>query len=89
MNNIIFIFRSTGLQVDEGATIDFGLEWMDKLADETADVFEDIDEEDAGMEEEEEEVEDPVEAMKEMFGLAEFMDLIKTFLAGEISDISH
>ena len=80
-------FRSAGLQVDEGATIDFGLEWMDKLADAPADMFEDIDEEDGGMEEEEE-VEDPVQSMKEMFGLAEFMDLIKTFLAGEITDIS-
>ena len=65
------MFRSTGLQVEEGATIDFGLEWMDKLADQPADIFEDIDEEDAEMEEEEE-IEDPVQAMKEMFGLYEF-----------------
>ena len=58
---------------------------MDKMADEPAEMFEDVEEEDAGMEEE---VEDPVQSMKDIFGLVEFMDLIKTFLAGEITDIS-
>ena len=80
--------------------MDFGLEWMDKLADEPADNMEDNDEEGAGMEDDAmedndaedaagmEEDMDPVQNMSTMFGFGEFMDLIKTFLAGEIRDDS-
>ena len=86
-------FRSAGVAVEEETIVDFGLEWMDKLANEPEDALEDNDEEIAGMEDDameandaegagiEEDMEDPV---SEMFGMGEFMDLIMTFLAGEI-----
>eukprot|EP00091_Calanus_sinicus_P010056 TRINITY_DN23396_c0_g1_i1.p2 TRINITY_DN23396_c0_g1~~TRINITY_DN23396_c0_g1_i1.p2 ORF type:complete len:117 (-),score=51.69 TRINITY_DN23396_c0_g1_i1:113-463(-) len=93
-------YRSAGIGVEDETIVDFGLEWMDKLADEPVDDMEDDDEEIVGMEDDaiddnevegagmEEDMEDPVQDLSEMFGLGEFMDLIITFLAGEIRDSS-
>ena len=41
----LFCFRSAGIGVEDETIVDFGLEWMDKLADEPADDMEDNDEE--------------------------------------------
>ena len=96
----LFCFRSEGIAVEDETIVDFGLEWMDKLADEPADDMEDNDEEGTGMEDDgmedndvegaemEEDMEDPVQDLSKMFGLGEFMDLIKTFPAGNIRDDS-
>ena len=97
----IIFFRSAGIGVEDETIVDFGLEWMDKLADEPVDdMDDDNDDEDAGMEDDsmevndaegvemEEDMEDLVQDLLTMFGLGEFVDLIKTFLAGDIRDDS-
>ena len=96
----LFCFRSEGIGVEDETIVDFGLEWMDKLADEPADDMEDNNEEGTGMEDDdiedhdaeaadmEEDMEDPVQDLSKMFGLGEFMDLIMTFLAGDIRNDS-
>ena len=88
------MFSSTGLGVEDETIVDFGLEWMDKLADEPSE-SEDMEdnehdkcmmhhhEEGAEMDED---VDDPMQGLTELLELGEFMDLIKTFLAGGISD---
>merc|ERR1712013_574935 len=76
-------YSSNGIQVEEQkeAIADFGLGWMDRLVD---DPQEDIDDMEQGDDEVEEKIEDPVDTLKQVFELSEFVDLIKTFLAGEI-----
>ena len=76
-------YSSNGIQVEEQkeAIADFGLGWMDRLVDEPQ---EDIDDMEQGDDEVEEKIEDPVDTLKQVFELSEFVDLIKTFLAGEI-----
>ena len=76
-------YSSNGIQVEEQkeAIADFGLGWMDRLVDEPQ---EDIDDMEQGDDEVEEKIEDPVATLKQVFELSEFVDLIKTFLAGEI-----
>ena len=80
-----FRFSSTGIQVEEQkeSIADFGLEWLDKLVDEPEENLEGMDEEDDMVEEED--ATDPVQTLKEMFDLSEFVDLIKTFLDGNIT----